>query len=73
MKAVVDRIEGELAVIAGYDDPRVMFNLPLEHLPAGLREGDHLQVEFRLDAESRAAETARVASLLEDLTRKGSD
>jgi hypothetical protein len=67
-KFVVDRIEGSLAVLVHHEDDGVKFNLPIRYLPAGVREGDHLMVEFSTDDASRAAEQKRVADLLDDLT-----
>jgi hypothetical protein len=68
-KVVVDRIEGDLAVLALYEDDRVKFNLPLHYLPKGVREGDHLQMGFAQNEESRESERRRVEDLLKDLKR----
>jgi hypothetical protein len=70
MKVVVDRIEGDKAVLVLYDDDSVKFNLPVERLPKGIKGGDHLQVSFTLDKESRESEKKRVEGLLKDLTQK---
>jgi hypothetical protein len=61
MKAVIDRFEGDLAVLI-LDQERV--NVPRESLPEGCKEGSWLDVEFE-DGEVRKAviedeETARV-------------
>jgi len=69
-KVVIDRIEGDLAVLVVYDDDRVKFNLPLRFLPEGVREGDHLQLNFTADDESRQIETKRIGDLLTDLKGK---
>lgn len=68
-RVVIDRIEGDLAVMALYDDDRVKFNLPLDCLPEGVREGDHLQLGFTQDEQSREAEQNKVADLLKELKR----
>ena len=68
-RVVIDRIEGDLAVLALYEDDRVKFNFPLHYLPEGVREGDHLQMGFALDEESREAEQRRVEDLLKELKR----
>jgi hypothetical protein len=68
-KVVVDRIEGDLAVLVLYEDDRVKFSLPLQHLPEGVREGDHLQMGFAQDEESCESERRRVEDLLKDLKR----
>jgi hypothetical protein len=66
-KVVIDRIEGDLAVIVLYDDDRVKFNLQLRYLPAGAKEGDHLRMSFALDQESRNAEQMRIDQLLKEM------
>jgi hypothetical protein len=66
-KLVVDRIEGDLAVLVLYDDDGVKFDLPLRYLPEGVKEGDHLLMNFREDEASRASEQKRVDDLLKEL------
>jgi len=66
-RVVIDRIEGDLAVLALYDDDRVKFNLPIRYLPRGAREGDHLQMSFDEDEVSRDRERRRVDDLLKEL------
>jgi len=66
-KLVVDRIEGDLAVLVLYDDDSVKFDLPLRYLPDGVREGDHLQMDFREDEASRGSDKKRVDDLLNEL------
>ena len=68
-KVVIDRIEGDLAVLVLYEDDRVKLNLPLHCLPEGVREGDHLQMSFGQDEKSRESERNRVGGLLKDLKR----
>jgi DUF3006 family protein len=68
-KVVIDRIEGDLAVLVLYDDDRVKFNLPLHYLPEGVREGDHLRMGFAQDGESRELEQTTVEDLLTNLKR----
>ncbi|MEK6289055.1 MAG: DUF3006 domain-containing protein [Acidobacteriota bacterium] len=65
-KVVVDRIEGDLAVLVLYEDDRVKFNLPVHYLPEGVREGDHLQMGFTQDEESRESERKKVEDLLKN-------
>jgi hypothetical protein len=68
-KVVIDRIEGDLAVLALYEDDRVKFNFPLHYLPEGVREGDHLQMGFAQDEKSRESEQNKVEDLLKELKR----
>lgn len=70
LKVVVDRLEGDLAVIVLDDDDSVKFNLPVKYLPEGTRDGDHLQITFAVDRQSREAQKQKVADLLKSLTEK---
>jgi hypothetical protein len=70
MKVVIDRIEGDVAVLVIHEDDRIKFNLPIRYLPEGVRGGDHLHVTFTLDEQSRMAEKKRVEDLLSELTGK---
>ena len=69
-KVVIDRVEGDLAVVVLYDDDRVKFNLPLQYLPEGVREGDHFQMSFVKDLSGRESEGMRIDELLKDLKRE---
>jgi hypothetical protein len=66
-KVVIDRIEGDLAVLVGYDDDRLKFNLPLGFLPEGVKEGDHLLMNFTEDEASRQNDKKRIGDLLNEL------
>lgn len=66
-KVVIDRVEGDIAVIVLFDDDSVKFNLSVKHLPAGVKEGDHLQMTFSVDKESRQSAKQKVADLLSEL------
>ena len=70
IKVVIDRIEGDLAVIVLYDDDRVKFNLPVRYLPERVRDGDHLRLSFDVDKRSRESEKMKVDDLLKDLTKE---
>lgn len=69
-RVVIDRFEGDLAVVVLYDDDRVKFNLPLQYLPEGVREGDHLQMSFVKDLSGRESERMRIDELLKDLKKE---
>ena len=69
MKLVVDRIEEGLAVCYLYDDDRTKFDIPVEYLPRGVRAGDHLNVTFEIDRDSREREQQRAEDLLRELTK----
>src|SRR5438552_18958289 len=69
MKVIIDRIEGSIAVLAASDNDEISFNLPLAYLPSGVKAGDHLDLTFTVDPESRKAAEERVKKLLGDLTK----
>ena len=70
LKVIIDRVEDDLAVIVLADDDSVHFNLPIKYLPDGVRDGDHLQLTFALDRDSREAARRKTADLLKELTGK---
>ncbi len=75
-KAVVDRFEGELAIVL-IDGKRHHIEIPLEQLPPGIREGDHLQIErhddqiiyIQSDDEATDEARQRIAEKLDRLRR----
>jgi hypothetical protein len=73
MKAVIDRIEGELAVLLMGEDGSVKANVPLILLPEGCREGDVLDIAIKKDEKATVEAKDRSKSLIEKLKRKGQD
>jgi hypothetical protein len=69
MKLVVDRIEGGWAVCLVYDDEQVRLEIPTEYLPAGIREGDYLNVAFELDRAGAEQEKKKAEERLKELTK----
>ena len=69
-RVVIDRFEGDLAVLVLYEDDRVKFTMPLRLLPEGAREGDHLLLTFAQDNASREYEKKRIGNLLDELKGK---
>jgi hypothetical protein len=70
MKATIDRIEGELAVLL-VGDGRIKVNMPLALLPEGCREGDILNISIERDLEATSQARERVSGLMEKLKKKG--
>lgn len=70
-KVIIDRIEGDLAVVVMHDDDKVKFNLPVVYLPKGAKGGDHLQLTLKQDKESREEMKETVEQLLKDLKGSG--
>ena len=69
MKAVVDRIENQIAVVLfGHEEIKV--DIPLVLLPEGTREGSHLSVAFELDEACAASKREKIAAMLERLSQK---
>ena len=69
MKAVVDRIEGDTAVLLiGEEETRL--DIPLRLLPEGTREGSHLTIAFELDKDSEEKKRQEISSLFDKLSRK---
>ena len=71
MKAVIDRIEGKLAVLLMGEDGSIKVNIPLILLPEGCREGDVLDIEIRKDENATIEAKNRSKNLIEKLRRKG--
>jgi hypothetical protein len=71
MKAVIDRIEGELAVVLMGEKGELRLNIPLPFLPAGCHEGDVLKISIERDSEATEKAKDQVSSLMEKLKKKG--
>jgi hypothetical protein len=69
MKATIDRIEGQMAVLLAGDEP-VGFNIPLSLLPEGCKEGDVLNLVLERNVEETQEAKERVSSLMERLKKK---
>jgi hypothetical protein len=69
-RVIIDRIEGDLAVLVLYEDDGVKFNFPVRLLPDGAREGDHLLMTLAEDNASRESEKKRIGNLLDELKGK---
>jgi hypothetical protein len=70
MKAIVDRIEGTLAVLIVQDDESLRFNIPILLLPPGCREGDILTINIERDPIETAWVKKSVADRIERLKNK---
>lgn len=68
MRAIVDRIEDDVAVVVFEDGGRAY--LPAKRLPPGAGEGTVLRLSWTVDTESNARE---VAELIERLRRRTED
>lgn len=71
MKAVIDRIEGNLAVVLLGEKGELKFNFPLSYLPEGSKEGDVLRISIERDLTATQETKQRVSSLMDKLKKKG--
>ena len=69
MKAVIDRFEGQLAVLL-LGDESIKLNIPLSLLPDGCKEGDILNMSFERDVVGTEQAKERISSLMEKLKKK---
>ncbi len=69
MKAVIDRFEGEYAVVL-VGDKEIKLDIPREQLPEGAKEGSWLKISFELDFEGTKTQEEKIKALLDKLKRK---
>jgi hypothetical protein len=70
MKATIDRVEGEIAVLLLGDKGEFKLNFPLSLLPAGCREGDILNISIERDVVGTELAKERVSGLMDKLKKK---
>jgi hypothetical protein len=70
MKAVIDRVEGKIAVLLLGDESTTL-NIPLSLLPAGCKEGDVLNISIERDVVGTEQTKERVTDLMDRLKKKG--
>ncbi|MHB8928012.1 MAG: DUF3006 domain-containing protein [Bacillota bacterium] len=68
MKVVIDRFEGDVAVIEWGE---ATIEIPRGELPAGAAEGSVLTVRFEVDEADTAARRARAAEAVRRLRGQG--
>jgi hypothetical protein len=73
MKAVIDRIEGKLAILLVGEEGSIKVNMPLTLLPERCREGDVLDIGIRKDENATVEAKGRSKGLIEKLKQKGQD
>ncbi len=70
MKATLDRIEGEMAVLLIRNGESIRLNMPVAMLPEGCREGDILDISITRDEKETDESKAQVSSIIERLKKK---
>jgi hypothetical protein len=72
LHAEIDRIEDDkMAVLLVGDKGKTQLDVPLDLLPDGACDGDHLRITISIDKESRSASADRVKKLQDKLTQAG--
>lgn len=69
MKAVVDRLEVDFAVLL-FGDEEIRVDFPLALLPHGVKEGSWLKVGFEMDLKGEQKQREKIESLLQKLKSK---
>ncbi len=69
MKAVVDRIEGDTAVLL-FGDEEIELHMTIAQLPHGTRESAILKLNFELDMEQTQQKLDSIRARIERLKRK---
>ena len=63
----VDSIHEGIAVLLVGDGAEISLDVPLSILPAGVREGDYLNVSIEIDGDKRESMRSEIDSLMEEL------
>ena len=69
MKAVIDRFEGDYAVVL-VGDEEIKIDVPKQLLPKGAKEGSWLKLNFELDPEGTEKQKEKISKLLDKLKDK---
>lgn len=69
IKAVVDRFEGEYAILM-VGDPEEPVDFPKKLLPKGTKEGSWLWLDFELDPEGEQNQKEKMQKLMDKLVNK---
>ena len=70
MKATVDRIENEIAVLLIRPDEKYDIAIPIKYFPDGSKEGDILNLNFEIDRKETEDAKKRVGNLIDKLKNK---
>jgi len=70
LKAVIDRFEGDYAIVL-FGEDEIKVDIPKILLPEDAKEGSWLNINFELDIEGEMKQRERIKNKLERLKRKG--
>ena len=69
MRAVIDRLEGDLAVLL-FGDEEIKVDFPRSLLPPGAKEGSWLTVSMELDLEGEQGQREKISEQLKRLRER---
>jgi len=69
MKAVIDRFEGDYAVVF-LGEEEIKVNVPRKELPQEAKEGSWLRINFELDTETTKRQEEKIRIILDKLKKK---
>ncbi len=69
MRAVIDRFEGDLAVLL-FGDEEIKVDVPRSLLPPGAKEGSWLTVSLELDLEGEQSQREKISEQLKRLRER---
>lgn len=69
MKIVIDRFEGDVAILL-FGDDEIKVDFPRSLLPSGAKEGSWLTVSLELDVEGEQAQREKISEQLKRLRER---
>ena len=70
MRATLDRVEGETAVLLLGEDERLKIKIPAMLLPEGSREGDVMEISITRDEKATKEARSKVSDLIDKLKKR---
>jgi len=68
MQAIVDRIEGKIAVLE--IEGELFIEIPKKFLPKGVKDGDVLKITFEIDKPAKKQKIEKIKKLQEKLRKQ---
>lgn len=69
VRAVIDRFEGDIAVVL-IGDESIRCDLPRRYLPPGAGEGHHLTLEFVIDEQGTEQQRKKIQGMMDELLKR---
>jgi len=70
IRALIDRFEGETAILLLGEEEQESADFPKSFLPAGSKEGDILKIKIILESRRTKEAKLKVAEMIEKLQKK---